>query len=45
LIAATKYELEKVRDMVAHGRLSGAAAIGVRIGKVLNKYKVASTLS
>jgi hypothetical protein len=26
--------------MVAHGRLSGVAAIGVRIGKVLNKYKV-----
>ena len=40
LIAATKSGLEKVRDMVAHGRLSGAAAIGVRIGKVLNKYKV-----
>jgi transposase len=40
LIAATKTELEKVRDMVARGRLRGAAAIGVRIGRVLNKYKV-----
>jgi transposase len=40
LIAATKIELEKVRDMIARGRLRGAAAIGVRIGRVLNKYKV-----
>jgi Transposase DDE domain len=40
LIAATKVELEKVRDMVARGRLSGAAEIGVRVGRVLNKYKV-----
>jgi transposase len=40
LIAATTVELEKVRAMVARGRLSGAAAIGVRVGRVLNKYKV-----
>jgi transposase len=40
LIAATTTELEKVRGMVARGRLAGCAAIGVRVGKVLNKYKV-----
>jgi transposase len=40
LIAATQVELEKVRDMVTRGRLSGAAEIGVRVGRVLNKYKV-----
>ena len=41
LIAATKAELEKVRGMVARGKLKGSAAIGVRVGRVLNKYKVA----
>jgi transposase len=41
LIAATVAELEKVRAMVARGKLPGAAAIGVRVGKALNKYKVA----
>jgi transposase len=41
LIAATVKELEKVRGMVERGRLAGGAAIGVRVGKVLNKYKVA----
>ncbi|HVS57752.1 MAG TPA: IS1634 family transposase [Casimicrobiaceae bacterium] len=41
LIAATKTELEKVRGMVARGKLKGSAAIGVRVGRVLNKYKVA----
>ena len=41
LIAATTAELEKVRAMVARGTLEGTADIGVRVGKVLNKYKVA----
>jgi hypothetical protein len=41
LIAATERELEKVAAMVAAGRLRGAGAIGVRAGKVLDKYKVA----
>jgi transposase len=41
LIAATTAELEKVQAMVARGTLAGSAAIGVRVGKVLNKYKVA----
>jgi len=41
LIAATERELDKVAAMVAAGRLKGAGAIGVRAGKVLDKYKVA----
>jgi DDE family transposase len=40
LIAATERELEKVAAMVAAGRLLGRGKIGVRVGKVLNKYKV-----
>ncbi len=41
LLAATSKELEQVRGMVARGRLRGGEAIGVRVGKVINKYKVA----
>jgi transposase len=41
LIAATTRELEKVAAMAAGGRLKGAGAIGVRAGKVADKYKVA----
>jgi hypothetical protein len=41
LIEATAQELDKVRAMAARGKLSGSATIGVRAGKVLNKYKVA----
>jgi hypothetical protein len=41
LIAATVRELEKVAVMVTGGRLKGAAKIGLRVGKVANKYKVA----
>jgi transposase len=41
LLEATANELEKVRRMVARGRLRGEDAIGVRVGKVVNKYKVA----
>jgi hypothetical protein len=41
LLDATANELEKVRRMVARGRLRGQDAIGVRVGKVVNKYKVA----
>ena len=41
LLAATTQELERVRGMVARGRLTGQDAIGVRVGKVVNKYKVA----
>ncbi len=38
LLAATLKELEKVRAMVARGRLKGRDAIAVRVGKVVNKY-------
>src|SRR5262245_11717417 len=41
LIAATTRELEKVAAMVAGGRLKGAGAIGVRVGKVADKHNVA----
>ena len=41
LIAATTEELEKVRGMVARGKLKVSGEIGVRVGKVVNKYKVA----
>jgi len=41
LLEATAQELEKVRRMVERGRLRGQDKIGVRVGKVVNKYKVA----
>lgn len=41
LIEATEKELRKIVGMVERGRLSGRDAIGVRVGKVVNKYKVA----
>lgn len=40
LLQATERNLEKVRASVAAGRLRGADRIGVRVGKVLNQYKV-----
>ena len=40
LIDATKKELEKVQAMVARGDLVGQDEIGVRVGLVVNKYKV-----
>jgi transposase len=41
LIEATAKELDKVVGMVERGRLAGEDKIGVRVGKVVNKYKVA----
>jgi hypothetical protein len=41
LIEATVAELEKVRAMVERKRLLGADKIGLRVGRVVNKYKVA----
>ena len=41
LLDATAGELDKVKGMVERGRLKGQDAIGVRVGKVVNKYKVA----
>ena len=40
LIAATSRELERIAGMVASGRLAGRDKIGVRVGKVIGKYKV-----
>ena len=40
LLQATQQELEKVRERVQRGRLKGQVAIGLRVGRVLNKYKV-----
>jgi hypothetical protein len=40
LLDATSRELEHVRGMIARGKLKGKAAIGVRIGKVVDKYKM-----
>jgi len=41
LLAATEKELGKVRARVAKGSLNGQDQIGVRLGKVVNKYRVA----
>jgi transposase len=41
LLAATVKELETVQRLVARGTLQGRDAIGVRVGKVIDKYKVA----
>jgi transposase len=40
LLAATVKELQKVKRMVERGRLRGKGDIGIRTGKVINKYKV-----
>ena len=41
LLAATEAGLDKIRARVAAGKLSGQDKIGVRVGKVINQYKVA----
>jgi len=41
LIAATAKELDKIKAMVTAGRLEDRDKIGVRVGKVIGKYKVA----
>src|SRR5699024_10932820 len=41
LLVATERSLDKVRTSVEAGRLSGQDAIGVRVGKVVNQYKMA----
>jgi hypothetical protein len=40
LIAATERELSKVAGIAASGKLAGRDRIGVRVGKVIGKYKV-----
>lgn len=41
LIDATRQALERVQSMVARGKLKGREKIGVRVGRVVNQYKVA----
>ncbi len=41
LLQATTEELEKVQAMIERGYLKEAEKIGIRIGKVINKYKMA----
>ena len=41
LLAATEQELAKVRAAVAAGRLKNAATIGLRVGRVAGRYKMA----
>jgi len=41
LLEATTLELDKIRERVERGALAGAAKIGVKLGRVLDKYKVA----
>jgi hypothetical protein len=41
LLCATEKNLEKVKARVDAAKLAGQAAIGVRVGKVVNQYKVA----
>jgi Transposase DDE domain len=41
LLAATQAELDKIVRLVADGKPKGADKIGVRVGKVLGKFKVA----
>jgi hypothetical protein len=41
LLAATEAELDKVTRLVEAGKVKGAAKIGVRVGKVVGRFKVA----
>jgi transposase len=41
LLAATEKNLDKLKARVDAGKLAGAAKIGVRVGKIVNQYKVA----
>lgn len=44
LLQATSRELEKVRGMTSRGKIKGKDAIGVRVGKVVDKYKMSKHL-
>jgi hypothetical protein len=45
LLLATTQELDKVKRMVEKGRITGRGKIGVRVGRVINKYKMAKHLA
>ena len=40
LLQATTLELDKIRERVERGALRGEAAIGLKLGRILDKYKV-----
>ena len=40
LLQATRLELDKITERVERGALRGQAAIGLKLGRVLDKYKV-----
>jgi transposase len=41
MLQATEKDLEKIAARVETGRLSGQDDIGIRVGKIINKYKMA----
>jgi transposase len=41
LLVATELSLAKIKARVAAGKLTGQDAIGLRVGKIVNQYKVA----
>ena len=41
LLAATEANLEKIKARVDAGKLAGRDEIGLRVGKVVNQYKMA----
>jgi transposase len=41
LLCATEINLQKIKARVDAGKLAGAEQIGLRVGKVINQYKVA----
>ena len=45
LLAATERSLDKIKARVDAGKLTGQDDIGVRVGKVVNQYKVAKHFS
>jgi hypothetical protein len=45
LLDATSQELEKLQGMMARGQLKGQDQIGLRAGKVINKYQVAKQVA
>ena len=45
MLSATEQDLAKVRAAVAAGRLKSAVAIGLRVGRIANRYKMAKHFS
>ena len=41
LLAATQKELDRIKQRVDRGRLKGRAAIGLAVGRIINRYKMA----